>query len=72
MSLYVSNKYPGAYMINFLLIIFCDILILLMLSKRRCRKSTSKKKIQIRGWYGTLGSEISSYEEISEETDFHQ
>ena len=43
-----------------------------MLSKRRCRKSTSKKKIQIRGWYGTLGSEISSYEEISEETDFHQ
>ena len=59
-------------MINFLLIIFCDILILLMLSKRRCRKSTSKKKIQRRGWYGTLGSEISSYEEISEETDFHQ
>ena len=41
------------------------------------RKSTSKKKIQIKAWYRILGTEILSYEEfycktmqISEETNY--
>ena len=48
-----------------------------MLTDRLRRKSTSKKKIQIKAWYRILGTEISSYEEfhrktvqISEEKDY--
>ena len=57
-----------------------DILLLeAMLTDRIRRKSTIKKKIQIKAWYMTLGTEISSYEEfhgkftqISEEKKLYQ
>ena len=44
---------------------FDDILLLeAMLTNRLHRKSTSKKKIQIKAWYRILGPEILSYEEF--------
>ena len=36
-----------------------------MLTARICRKSTSKKKIQIKAMYWILGTEILSYEEFT-------
>ena len=35
-----------------------------MITDRLRRKSTSKKKFQIKDWYRILGTEISSYEEL--------
>ena len=49
-----------------------------MLTDRVRRKSTSKKKIQVKAWYRLLSLEISSYEEfhckkthISEENELY-
>ena len=50
------------FMINFLLVIFYWFEA--MLTDRLCRKSTSKKKIQMKAWYKILGTEILSYEEL--------
>ena len=49
-----------AFMINFALMIFCRPEA--MLTNRLCRKSFSKKKIQIKAWYRILGTEILTYE----------
>ena len=52
-----------AFMINFILMIFCWFE--WMLTNRLCRKSTRKiTKIQIKAWYSVLGTEILSYEEF--------
>ena len=75
----VQSQYEilEAFMINFVLMIFCWLEA--MLTERLRRKSSSKKKLQIKAWYRILGTEISSYEDfhckttqISEENELHQ
>ena len=51
-----------AFMINFILVIFCRHEA--MLTNRLRRKSTNKKKIQIKAWYRILRTQILSYEEF--------
>ena len=56
-----------AFMINsILLMIFCWVQA--MLTDRLHRKSTSKKKIQIKAWYRIIGTGILSYEEFHSKT----
>ena len=55
-------KMLGAYMINFILMIFCWLDA--MLTDRLHIKSTSKKKIEIKAWYRIFGTEMLSYEEF--------
>ena len=65
-----------AFMINFILVTICRHEA--MLTNRLRRKSTNKKKIQIKAWYRILRTEILSYEEfhckttqISEVNEFY-
>ena len=52
-----------AFMINFALMIFCCLEA--MLNDRLRKKSTSKKKMQMKAWYRMiLGTETLSYEEF--------
>ena len=65
-----------AFMINFILMAFCWLEA--MLTNRLCRKSTSRKKVQIKAWHRILSTEILSYKEfhpkamqISEENELY-
>ena len=52
-----------ADMINFILMIYCSLDA--MLTDRLHRKSTSKKKLQVKAWYWILGTKTLSYEEFT-------